>query len=87
MDKQALIRFLQEEAERATKDVFPAILKELELRFVPGVSCAVPIDGLISNYPENIQTLISSKIVRRLEGLGYEAHSRRTENSMEVVVS
>jgi hypothetical protein len=79
MDKQELIRFLQEEADRALVDLFPQILTYLESNFVVGKETSIAMD--LRNYPENVRVMILNTAVEKLEGLGYTARSYYDEDT------
>jgi hypothetical protein len=73
MNKQELIEFLQDEADRALVDLFPQILRYLEVNYFVGEEVTVPLD--LKNYPKNIQATILGSAALRLKGLGYTANS------------
>lgn len=79
MDKQGLIEFLHKEADEALKDLFPKILFYLEKHYVIDSKVEVPLyvlePGWRRKYPENIMVVILNEAVKRLEQLGYTAHS------------
>ena len=69
MNKQELIRFLQDEADRALTDIFPIILSKIEQEYEVGGKVSVPL--YLSQYPQNIQASIIGTAVKKLEELGY----------------
>jgi hypothetical protein len=78
MDKQELIRFLQDEADRALVDLFPQILKYLEEKYSVGKEVEVQLD--LKNYPENVQATILGSATLKLKDLGYTVNSYISED-------
>ena len=73
MHRDELIALLQDEADRALVILWPRVVGFLERNFVLGEKVIVPMD--LNAWPRNIQQTILGTAVKRLEELGYKAHS------------
>jgi hypothetical protein len=79
MDKQELLRFLQDEADRALVDLFPQILKYLEARYSVGSTVEIVLVETDS-CQENIKATIAGTAALKLEELGYNVSSYINEH-------
>jgi hypothetical protein len=87
MNRQELIRFLQEESDYALQTLFPFVLGEIEKSFLPGGSTSVDFSSYLNPYQENIRVFIGNELVRKLEELGYKAYTTKDDDRTLVVIS
>ena len=74
MTKEELLAVVDKTAENELRVIFPIVLNTLEREFHYGSTVVIPLD--LEGYNTNMAVTIMNKIVQRLEGLGYDSHSR-----------